>query len=172
VILAVSALNRSHKRVDHIIEEASQVSGDVLLWLDGRVEDPSLEKMAHEKLGPRCRITHLPSAQIPELYHLADIFVHGALEEGFGLAICEAASAGLMVLVHDSPHFRWLVGARSCLVDMSVAGPLSERLRVLSCSPRPIASLGRQLADGIRSRFDWQVVGPQYMDMYRKVAAA
>jgi glycosyltransferase involved in cell wall biosynthesis len=127
--------------------------------------------MAREKLGPRCRMTHVPSAEIPDLYHLADVFVHAALEEGFGLAVCEAAAAGTMVLAHDSPHFQWLVGERDRLVDMSVPGPLAHRLRELAKSPRPGPQPPRNLAFGIRNRFDWAVLAPAYIEMYRTVAA-
>jgi 1,2-diacylglycerol 3-alpha-glucosyltransferase len=172
VILSVAAINRGHKRVDHIVEEVSRLKGDVLLWMDGRLDDPSLAEMARQKLGERCRITHVPSRDVAELYHLADVFVHAALDEGFGLVVCEAAAAGLMVLVHDSPHFRWLVGDSDCLVDMNAPGQLSRRLQELAaCRPQDLNRPARQLGTSMRDRFDWEVLAPAYKEMYRKVAA-
>jgi len=171
VILSVAAINRGHKRVDHIVEEVSRLQGDVLLWMDGRLDDPSLAEMARRKLGERCRITHVPSGDVAELYHLADVFVHAALEEGFGLVVCEAAAAGLMPLVHDSPHFQWLVGDRDCLVDMRAPGELSRRLRELAACRQVSNSPARRLRSSIRDRFDWEVLAPAYKEMYRKVAA-
>jgi glycosyltransferase involved in cell wall biosynthesis len=164
-------MNRSHKRVDHIIEEASKLEGDFLLWIDGRPEEPELLELARGKLGARCRITHVPTEQVAQLYHLADVFVHAALGEGFGLAICEAAASGLRVLAHDSPHFQWLVGDRDCLLDMRVPGALAGRLRELTGAPRLPDRAGR-LAKSMRERFDWQALAPQYRDMYRRVAAS
>jgi len=38
VILAVTSLNRHHKRVDHLIAEASRLGEGFLLWIDGGVE--------------------------------------------------------------------------------------------------------------------------------------
>jgi len=168
VILSVSALNRHHKRVQHIIDEVSRMSGDFFLWLDGRAEDSSLAGMAREKLGDRCRITHVPSEEVAELYGVADVFVHAATEEAFGLAICEAAASGTMVLVHDSPHFQWLIGDRDCLIDMKMTGALAEKLRRLAS--HRAHERKPSLAASIRNRFDWDIVAPRYIEMYRNVA--
>lgn len=168
VIMVISAVKRVQKRVDYIIDEVSRVDGDILLWVDGKPEDPGLVEMAQQKLGARFRVTHVPSVEVTDLYHLADVFVHGALEEGFGLAIVEAAAAGLMLLVHDSPHFEWLLGSRDCLVDMSQPGNLARRLKDF------LRSKGRApagLASRVHDRFDWSVLTESYVEMLRQVAA-
>jgi len=170
VILAVSAVKRVHKRVHHIIAEAAQVRGDVLLWIDGKPEDSELVREARDKLGSRCRITHVPSLELPELYHLSDVFVHAALEEGFGLALCEAGSAGLTVLAHDSPHFRWLLGSERAVIDMSVPGPLARRLQELASMTPESRDRERNNAVGVKERFDWRVIAPLYAELYRKVS--
>ena len=170
VLLAISALKRPHKRVDHLIEEVARLGReDVLLWIDGSPEDPSLVDLARDRLGRRCRITHVPSEQVPELLGLADVFVHAALEEAFGLAIVEAMSAGLPVLVHDSPHFRWLAGEHGRFVDMSESGALAAALRDAASA---YASVTDELASEARRRFDWDVVVDTYLDMYRRLASA
>ena len=51
VILAVSNLERIFKRVDYIIDEVSRLNGDVLLWIDGHPDDPSIPAFAAELLG-------------------------------------------------------------------------------------------------------------------------
>lgn len=170
VILAVTAVKRMHKRVDHIIEEVSQLDGDVLLWIDGNPEDPTIPELAREKLGPKCRITHVPSSDVPELYRVADLMVHPALEESFGLAIVEALSTGLMVLTHNSPHFEWLVQDRECLVDMSTPGRLTARLRELVGRSGDLSRGTQARAARVRQRFDWRSLIPGYIAMYRKVA--
>ena len=171
VILAVTAVKKAHKRVDHIIEEVSRLEGDVLLWIDGNPEDPTVPELARRKLGDRCRITHVRSDDIGDLYHAADVMVHAALEESFGLAIVEALSTGLTVLTHHSPHFEWLTGARDGLVNMETPGALAERLtRVRAAGEKDSA------ADGARAerarRFDWSSLVPQYLEMYRKLGPA
>jgi glycosyltransferase involved in cell wall biosynthesis len=172
VALAVSAVKRDHKRVDHIIEEVARLEGDVLLWLDGNPEDPAIPELARERLGNRCRITHVPSSDVPELFQLADVMVHASLSESFGLAIVEALCSETMVLAHDSPHFEWLVGDRDCLVDMRTPGRLAARLRELAGGEASAEQPLRERARRTRSRFDWASLAPAYLEMYRDTAAA
>jgi glycosyltransferase involved in cell wall biosynthesis len=168
VILSVAAINRYHKRVDYLIEEAARLPGDVLLWLDGSLDhgDPDLVGVAKRRLGDRCRVTHVPSDRVAELYGLADVMVLGSLYEAFGLAIVEAASTGLRVITHDSPHFRWLFPDPEDHVDMSRPGALAGRLAELRYRR---SSPGRAAA--MRSRFDWEILKGQYAELYRRVAA-
>ena len=171
VVLAVSAVKRVHKRVDHIVREVQGLTGDVLLWIDGNPEDGGLVEQVRRDLGERARITHVPSSDVPELYALADVMVHAALGESFGLAIVEALSSGLMVLAHDSPHFEWLVEDRACLVDMAAPGMLAVRLRELQARPVSGGAAPAARRARVRERFDWSALRPAYADMYRKVAA-
>ena len=172
VILAISAVKRAHKRIDHLIEEVCQLQGDVLLWIDGNPEDPSIPELARRKLARRCRITHVPSDEVPRLYRLADLLVSASLTEAFGLAVVEAMSSGIGVLAHDSPHFQWLVGDRNCLVDMSRPGVLAARLRELMQRPDMLRRRACDLGAKVRRRFDWRSLRPVYLDMYHKVAAS
>jgi len=171
VILAVSNVERVFKRVDYIIEEVSRLEGDFLLWIDGHPEDPTLPELAAQKLGPKCRITYVPSSDVPELYHLAAVMAHASVDEGFGRAVVEALCAGLMVLVHDCPHFKWLVQDNNCLVDMNVPGNLTARLRELFALRNDLCKGSHQRAATASQRFDWNSVAPSYAEMYRKVAA-
>jgi glycosyltransferase involved in cell wall biosynthesis len=171
VILAVSAVKRIHKRVDYIIEEASRLEGDVLLWIDGNLEDLSVPEFAYQKLGSRCRITHVPSSDVVELYHLADVMVHASLSEAFGLAVVEALCSGALVLTHDSPHFQWLVQDTDCLVDMRLPGNLMTRLRELIEQREGLSSRAKVRTASVRQRFDWRTLKPAYIEMYRKVAS-
>lgn len=175
VVLVVSALKREHKRVDHLIDEVARVAaatqdGELLLWLDGHPEEAEIEALARSRLGARCRITHVASHEVPRLYQLADLLVHGALEESFGLGIVEALCCGLPVLVHDSAHFRWLVGADGQTVDMSQPGALAQRLRDW-CRMDP-ATRPRPDVSRVRSRFDWRALQPAYAALYRRLAHA
>lgn len=171
VILSVAALNRWHKRSHHLIDEAAQLGGKVLLWLDASLDqgEPDLVAYAHERLGSRCKITHVPTAQVGELYRMADVFAHASVFESFGLSIVEAASTGLPVLVHDLPHFQWLVPNPACWVDMTVPGALAARLQALQAQPDSRAAL--QAAGLVRERFSWHSLRAQYGALYAKVAA-
>lgn len=168
VILAISAIKRTHKRVDYIIDEVSKLDGDVLLWLDGDPEEKEVVELAQQKLGNRCRITHVPSGEIGELYNLADVMVHASLEEAFGLAMAEAICTGLMVLAHNDPHFQWLIEEDQCLLDMRQPGALSARLHGLM-SHRPLLERTQRAARA-RQRLEWRTVKSEYIEMYTRLA--
>lgn len=170
VILAVTAVKRAHKRVDHIIKEVSRLEGDILLWIDGRPEDADIPELARETLGSRCRITYSRTEDVPELYSVADVLVHAALDEVFGLSVTEALSTGLMVLTHDSPHFEWLLGDREFCVDMERPGALAARLADLMHDREALAQHACERKSEIRRRFDWDELRPAYVEMYRRVA--
>lgn len=172
VILDVSAMKRSHKRVDHLIQEVARLDGDVLLWLDGKPEDPEIPDLAERLLGPRCRITFVPSAKVRELYALADVFAHAALEESFGLGLVEAASTGLPTIAHDSPHFAWLLGGRENLVDMSRPGALAAKLAAVRTTPAESRAAAAAVARDIRARFDWRNLAACYEALYARVAGS
>ena len=171
VIVAVSNVERTFKRVDYIIEEVSRLEGDVLLWIDGFPRDPTLPELARQRLGPRCRMTYVPSGDVPELYHVADVMVHASLDEAFGIAVAEALCAGVPVLAHDSPHFKWLIQDQDCLIDMSTPGSLAARLGELPAQRDDLARRAQARAAAARRRFEWRSLALGYVEMYRKVAA-
>jgi glycosyltransferase involved in cell wall biosynthesis len=171
VILAVSALQRTFKRVDYIIDEISRIDGNVLLWIDGNPEEPDLAEVARAKLGARCRITHVPSRNLPELYRLADVMVHASVTEAFGLAILEACCSGLPVITHNASHFQWLIGDTSLMADMTIPGKMANLVRTVMATPRAeSAARITEIAQTIRRRFDWESLASQYVDMYTRVA--
>lgn len=172
VVLCVAALSRAHKRIDHLVEEFSRLDGDCLLWIDGSMDhgDPDLPGWIRSRLGARCRISRVPSAEVGELYHLADVKVLASVRESFGLVVPEALSCGLPVLAHDNPHFRWLIGSEANLVDMRQPGALAARLRSLRDDPGERTRLRRR--DEIVRWLDWRNLKREYLALYSRVLAA
>ena len=176
VVLVVAAVKRAHKRVDHVIDEVTGLDGDVLLWIDGKPEDASVIEQAQRQLGARVRVTHVPSAQVGELYALADVLAHAALQESFGLTVVEALCSGLPVVVHDAPHFRWLTGEPQALVDMQAPGALRQRLAALQAAHRAArpddeAAAAQARAQALRQRYDWDHLHDAHAVLYRQLAA-
>lgn len=172
VALAVSAVQRPFKRVDYIIEECSRIDGDFLLWIDGNPAEPDLFELARTKLGSRCRVTHVPSSDVHELYQTADVLVHASLDEAFGLAVVEALCSGLPAIAHDSPHFAWLIGDRDWLADMSQPGSMTRLVeRARAVDRAQLRRIGWSLSEPTCRRFDWRWIAPEYIELYRKVAA-
>lgn len=91
----------------------------------------------------------------------------------FGLVVLEAALSGLPVLVHDSPHFRWMLGPqRNSFVDMVDTDQLGEKLRWSLDHLPELASQMRSLRDELVERFDWSNLVPNYLKMYRQAENA
>ena len=171
VVVSIAAIDRRHKRIDYLIDEVASLDGDILLWIDGSLDqgDATLVDYARERLGARCRITHMRSEEVRNLYGLADVFVHASLFEAFGLAMVEAAIAGAPLLVHNADHFRWLIPNENCWVDMSAAGALAGRLESLRAAPEELDS--RRLREVSAARFDWRVLKSEYLGLYERVAS-
>lgn len=171
VIVAVSAINRGHKRTHHLIEEVAGLPGDPLLWLDGSLDhgDPELLDLARARLGDNVRITHVPSVQVGDLYRLADVMPHAATFEAFGLAMVEAAASGLPVVTHDALHFRWLLPNPQCHVDMTQPGLLRSKLAMLGADRAMLETL--RMPAEIRELYAWPRLVPAYADLYRSLVA-
>ena len=170
VILGIAAINRGHKRIDYLTREVSRLEGDILLWLDGSMDqgDPELVDFVRETLGDRCRITHVPTANVGELLKLSDIFVHAAQSESFGLSIVEAAAAGLPLLINHAAHFQWLIPNSACWVDMGADNALTGRLQRIIDDRDELRTM--VAAKGARSSFSWHHLKADYLALYRMVA--
>ena len=162
VLLDVAAVNSSHKRIDVLIEEVAGLPEEDVLAVDGALEDARLLDLGQRRLGERFRYSHVASESVPLLYAAADVFVHPALVEGYCLAAVEAMAAGLPVVMHDAPHFQWLVGDPRQLVDFTRPGALRLGLESL---PEDAAERNRKRADEL----DWSRLKPAYIEMMSHV---
>lgn len=172
VVLCVSALNHSDKRVDWVIREVAAMSAPhVFLLIAGQqgAESPEVLSLAAALLPTRHRTLAVPFEQVRELYWLADALALGSTREGFARVIPEAASAGLALCVHDSEHFRWMTGHASSVVDMTRPGALAQRLDEILQQPTLVAEMTSANERHARAAFDWSVVRERYMAMYDRV---
>ncbi len=172
VVLCVSALNYSDKRVDWVIREIAEMPGrSVFLLIAGQpgAESAEILSLAAALLPGRHRALAVPFEQVRELYWLADALALGSTREGFARVIPEAASAGLPLCAHDSEHFRWMTGHAGSLVDMTRRGALSERLQELLQQPGLANEMTSANQRHARRQFDWSVVRSRYLAMYDRV---
>ena len=173
LVLCVAAVNSRHKRIPVLLEACAGVREDFLLLLCGPAEEPEWIARGHALLGERFRHLYVPPGEMANVYAMADQFVLPSLIEGFGLAVVEAALAGLPVLVHDSRHFRWLLGPHwDGFVDMRKPENLREALQ---WSLERLPDLRRRMAS-LReewvSRYDWLALAPKYLEMFARAAEA
>lgn len=89
----------------------------VLLVAGDGPERPALEGFAAERLAGRVRfLGYVPYPELPALYGAADLFVHPAREERWGVSVAEALAAGLPVVASSR------VGAARDLLAAGING--------------------------------------------------
>ena len=175
LILALAALSIKHKRLDYLIKEVAAVQNeDVFLCMAGEptAESDDLRDLASRLLPGRHVFMTVSRARIPELLAAADLFVHTAVHEGFGLVLLEACAAGVPVVCHNSPHFRWVLGDAAHYTDMAASGALSENLRYVIGNESMLRSLSALGAARAENSFDWKILVPRYIAMYDAVLAS
>jgi len=161
-MLSVGVVWKEHKRTDYIIEEASRLSTEWGLLICGGVVDPGLVKRGEQLLGARFRHVCLRRDEMSEVYEAADLFVSAATREGFGLAIVEAMSHGLPVIVHDTAHFRWLVKDREVCLDLSQPGALSSFVINVATATSWRREKGERNRRTVASTYSWDAVRSGY----------
>jgi glycosyltransferase involved in cell wall biosynthesis len=168
VVLCVAAINRGHKRVDRLVHAMSLLKGDYRLILCGKIEDQTIIEEANTLLGKRFTHLYVDPVNMNEVYALADMFVLPSLIEGFGLVVLEAALSGLPVLVHDSPHFKWMLGPRwQTFADMSNPESLVETLQMALGNLSDLRLRMEAIRGELVDRFEWSNLLPRYLEMYQ-----
>jgi glycosyltransferase involved in cell wall biosynthesis len=173
IILSLAALNKEHKRLDYLIREVAALEDDSLyLCMAGEPtsETGELEQFAAECLPGRHRFLTVPRVRVPELFKAADLFVHSALHEGFGMVLIEACAAGVPVMCHNSAHFQWVLGEAGIYADMSVAGNLSSLIRNTVCDDKLLTRHRKLGVDRVKQSYSWEVLVPQYKAMYESLS--
>jgi glycosyltransferase involved in cell wall biosynthesis len=99
----------------------------------------------------------------------ADVFVLSSYSEGFSMAILEAISCGLPVIVTHQCHFPEVAEARAGLVIEPDVEQLAAALENLLNEPelrQEMGSNGRRL---LAEKFTWDKVADQIIEMYKEV---
>ena len=113
----------------------------------------------------------VPDAELPGWFHAADGFVFPSVNEGWGLAILEAMSAGLPVVASDLDVFQEFLDGQDAILTRAVdAGSLAEGMARLLDEPATAARL-RARGPVVAQRYSWQRTAEQHVAIYGEVAA-
>ena len=179
VVLCAAAIQRGHKRIDHLIAEFARLRAgapDLPVWLvvagGWEVETEALIAEGTRLLGDRVRfLVRFPRVRMPELYRMADAFVLGSLFEMMPIALIEATASGLPCFVHRHPILEWMTGAGGVPLDMTVDGALARALEQRLAHPSGLREMGSAARAHCVANFSQEAVLDRILIHYSRVLA-
>ena len=114
----------------------------------------------------------VPDAELPGWYAAADVLAFPSTKEGWGLAVLEAMSAGLPVVVSDLPVFREYLrpGRDALMVPVNDAVALAAALAAV-LDDRRLADSLRSAGRALCARFTWARSAAEHQRIYAQVGA-
>jgi glycosyltransferase involved in cell wall biosynthesis len=113
---------------------------------------------------------YLSNAELADAYRAASVFVFPSLEEGFGLPILEAMSAGTPVVTSNASCLPEIAGGAAILVDPLRIDAIAEGLE--SALTESLEAREARIAQGfvVARRFSWFGTAQAYTQLYRTLA--
>jgi glycosyltransferase involved in cell wall biosynthesis len=174
VVLSVSAVNASHKRLDYLMRELARLPEPrpYLMILGQRdAESPGVLQLAGALLGEgRFGVATVPPDAVGDYYGAADAVVLASTREGFGRAYVEALAHGLPCLAHDYDIARFVLGEHGSFADFTATGALAALLQQVLAEGNDAARATARHRTAFE-RFSWQSLRPAYVDLIRRCAA-
>jgi glycosyltransferase involved in cell wall biosynthesis len=132
-------------------------------------------EQATERIGP-VSIRHDPyrkGAAMAQCYQAADVYVHAAVEEVFGLVVAEAMSTGLPVVASDVGGVPELVrhGEHGLLAPPQDPAALARCIERLIAQPDLRERLGRSALQKATRDFSESLMLDRYFDWFEEVLA-
>jgi len=145
-------------------------SADMLVKVVGPMAT-SAEQQLLEALDITERVVfcgQVPDRELFQLYHQAYAFIFPSLEEGFGLPLLEAATAGCPILCSDIAVFREIAGDSALYFDPRSKESFAGQVRTVLSGESKRSDL---IARGTRNlkRFSWEEAAQKTLETYRKV---
>jgi glycosyltransferase involved in cell wall biosynthesis len=126
------------------------------------------EFLALEKeLGSQIHeIGYVDDADLPFLYHEAQLFIFPSLAEGFGLPLLESLASGTPVLCSDIPVFHEIGHALPTYFKTTDISDLAEKIGVLWKQNKEIS---RDMRIAHARNFSWQNTAVQTLAFYQQL---
>lgn len=166
VVLMASALIPS-KRVEAGIEAVSRIPDAHLAVAGNGPLRLAIEAAAAQMLPQRFTLLSVRSADMPELYRSADVFLHLSKRESFGNVYLEAIASGLPVVGHDSAHLRWVVGDGEFLVDTEIPDAVSAA--IVAAGREDHRKIAVRVARA--TQYSWHEIGVHWREFIEEIVA-
>jgi D-inositol-3-phosphate glycosyltransferase len=181
-LLAVASHAQDHG-LDTVIRALAHIPGAELLIVGGppRAQlsgDPVLHGLAQlaERTGVSDRVLftgQVGAARMPALLRSADMVVHVAMYEPFGLVPLEAMACGTPVVAAAGGSHQDAVvdGTTGILIPPGSPAALARRIRQLLASPMLLQGYGIAAADRASTRYSWERIAKETVAVYERLRA-
>lgn len=112
------------------------------------------------------------SAELRELYETSSILCLFSEKENASMALLEGMMAGMTVVVSDSSGCPEIAGDAGVLIPPGDTDGLRKALRKLLKSEKLIHEYGTRARRRVMEKFDWEVIGTRYLDLFERVIAS
>jgi len=170
-ILHVGAIQK-RKNIECLLEAFERIEGPTRLVLaggEGYGADRILDRIERSKSAARIRrIGYVDRRLLEYLYRSAAVLAFPSLDEGFGLPVLEAMSAGLPVVTSNRSALAEIAGDAALLVKPEDAHELRVALEE-AMEEGPVRR--RLIADGLehQNKFSWMKAAHETMQVYRRL---
>jgi glycosyltransferase involved in cell wall biosynthesis len=115
-------------------------------------------------------VGQVSQARMPALLRSADLLVHTALYEPFGMTPLEAMACGtpVMATAGGAHEDKVVDGATGVLIRPGHPAALAARIRHLLDTPMLLQGYGIAAADRARSRYSWDRIGRETLAVYER----
>lgn len=165
-VIAVSAWNRHHKRIDYIINEVAQMDDPrVKLIMCGHPEPDTadLKELGKKLLGDRVQWLTLPAEGVHSALYASDVYVIASIDEVFGAATIEAALAEKPIACHPNAGTKYILEDYVGDTDLTVNGALAEKLSQIRECP-PSKEHLRAIKESVNGKFSEEVLCRRFAD--------
>ncbi len=165
VVLMVSALIPT-KNVFSGVRAVAKLPGYFLVLAGDGPLRAETDELAAQLLPGRYRRLTCGREEMAELYRCADVFLHLAKEESFGIAYLEALASGLPIVAQDSPVGRWLLEDQAAFVEFGDEAGVAQALDAATQLRKPEHLAARAALAGRRT---WTASAAMYLEFMQRI---
>ncbi|HHX39853.1 MAG TPA: glycosyltransferase family 4 protein [Armatimonadetes bacterium] len=161
------------KNLSRVLDALAQLGPagkGVTLAIASRKEDAAAEVLARARiLGVAdrvCFLAGMPDEEMPALYSAAQMLVHPALCEGYGLTLVEAMACATPVITANRSSMLEVAGDAALLVNPEKPGEIADAIRRLLTDPGAREACIRRGTERIAG-LTWESTARRTLDAYR-----
>lgn len=166
-VLFVGQLSQ-RKGIAYLLEayKKFQGTGTTLTLTGSYVGSPTAFTPYH---GMYKHVPHVPRAELPSIYHQADVFVFPTLLEGMGLVVLEAMACGLPVITTpNGPGDLVRDGIDGFIVPPRDVDAIVEKLEYFRANPEQCEIMGRNARERALT-FTWSAYQEKILNFLREL---